>query len=876
MSRKTRKLIWSVPLVAVLAVASALAAFGALGIGGVFAHGAPSAPKHVVVKAADGPDGRTTLVLDWDEPDEGAVDRYRIDVSKEGGQFTYHTSTTATTYTHEGLKASTKRYYRVFAVSDTAGTSPVSRDVSETTNPTSKPAKVALSSPTPQSPTQIDLSWQMPDNGGAPISRYCVAANKLLPDGMVDGIEAMISMTTCSATASTGTDANKVIVVDAPDTIYMHKNLSAEETWRYEVYALNSQGHSRLGSDQRQAKTDPALRPAAPTKLTLIQAADISSEPVLRLYWNGPTTNGGQAIVGYRIEVSDTQGHWPNPPALPNDTWESTRDSTGNLAEDSEARNTVVISIAPQTTGNAGTSSYQLQHTLSHETIADFSFADKLHYRVRTETGEVADREVSLWSTVGTVTIVDEEDLNLITNTSAMATVVDDNKTGEIKLTFSGTMRDLPGPDTGTPDAPFNDPSGYRVDISADLGLTWQTEIDTTNRIDGNEYEQRNVKPGAMRHFRVFAWDGSDIGIASVIAVGTAGRVKVPGKVDDLVAEAPALPAGAGQIDLSWATPISDGGGAIKRYCIEANRINADGGPLGMAVMITPQICSATMDPTGNKTVNTVIIINPEDANGNPVTGYEHKGLRAEDRWRYRVFAVNSAGYAVSSDTVDDETGKADTPPAPENLTKESAHDSNSTPAGTRGVVLLWTTPADPPGAPVTGYRVQRSINDSVFETVRSTEFTHWVDRQQPADGEVRAYRAVAINAVGHDETDYSEIKFRVEGTGDDQMLILVPEHTHPPASTVLTKPSDVMATVGVTDPGDITVTWTPGENAPGGHLVLLFNSDFTEVPHVGTPTEEGMYTIPDVATAGNYVVVVVSVKSRSEYMYDYARVNVP
>ena len=36
MSRKTRKLIWSAPLVAVLAVAGALAMFAALGPGSVF------------------------------------------------------------------------------------------------------------------------------------------------------------------------------------------------------------------------------------------------------------------------------------------------------------------------------------------------------------------------------------------------------------------------------------------------------------------------------------------------------------------------------------------------------------------------------------------------------------------------------------------------------------------------------------------------------------------------------------------------------------------------------------------------------------------------------------------------------------------------
>ena len=45
MSRKTRKLIWSAPLVAVLAVAGALALFVALEPGSVFANPLPAAPS---------------------------------------------------------------------------------------------------------------------------------------------------------------------------------------------------------------------------------------------------------------------------------------------------------------------------------------------------------------------------------------------------------------------------------------------------------------------------------------------------------------------------------------------------------------------------------------------------------------------------------------------------------------------------------------------------------------------------------------------------------------------------------------------------------------------------------------------------------------
>ena len=54
MSRKTRKLMWSVPLIAAVAVIGALAAFGTLGFGNVFANELPDNPQNLKVKAADG------------------------------------------------------------------------------------------------------------------------------------------------------------------------------------------------------------------------------------------------------------------------------------------------------------------------------------------------------------------------------------------------------------------------------------------------------------------------------------------------------------------------------------------------------------------------------------------------------------------------------------------------------------------------------------------------------------------------------------------------------------------------------------------------------------------------------------------------------
>ena len=61
MSRKTRKLIWSAPLVAVLAVAGALAMFVALGPGSVFGNPLPAVPMNVRTPPPAMPDGST----DW-------------------------------------------------------------------------------------------------------------------------------------------------------------------------------------------------------------------------------------------------------------------------------------------------------------------------------------------------------------------------------------------------------------------------------------------------------------------------------------------------------------------------------------------------------------------------------------------------------------------------------------------------------------------------------------------------------------------------------------------------------------------------------------------------------------------------------------------
>jgi hypothetical protein len=189
----------------------------------------------------------------------------------------------------------------------------------------------------------------------------------------------------------------------------------------------------------------------------------------------------------------------------------------------------------------------------------------------------------------------------------------------------------------------------------------------------------------------------------------------------------------------------------------------------------------------------------------------------------------------------------------------------------------LWTTPANPPGAPVTGYRVQRLIGETgEFETVHSTTDTHWVDKRESADGDILTYRVVAINSVGHDEANHAQVKMMLSGTGDTQMLVPLPEHPHTPVSTVLTGPEITDVTVG--SDNRITVTWADGANADS-HSAILFSSGSTDPPYEileETTSGSSPHTFDvDVEAGMSYAVVIHSI-SGSSYMYDLEWETIP
>ena len=301
MSRKTRKLIWSAPLVAVLAVAGALAIFVVLSPQEATAHeaamhGPPNPVSGLMATVATGndamgqPAGRTQIDLTWMAPEAttmnmetgasnaGLAKSYRIDYSDNtrvwvnllGGESgeaalmdTMADSNCAADaadgmrcFTDMTLTPGKLRHYRVFAMND-FGTSPVSilpTYGTATTMDYSSPSAVLGLTATTNRRDEIELNWQSPtDLGGATLLFYCLAvddARSTIPDLTIDA-QAPNCLNVDEATDEDGApvfvgnplafpDNGGTIVVDGDTTTYTHMGLGKPNTvsLHYRVYAV--------------------------------------------------------------------------------------------------------------------------------------------------------------------------------------------------------------------------------------------------------------------------------------------------------------------------------------------------------------------------------------------------------------------------------------------------------------------------------------------------------------------------------------------------------------------------------------------------------------------------------------------------------------
>ena len=915
MRTKARKLIWSAPLVAVLAVAGALVMFVALAPNAVQAHGLPGAPMNLMGEAA----GTRAIDLDWNPPTSGGSPTgYRVDRSVDGNTWTTleaDTGSVETAYQDTKVKHGEVWYYRVFAI-NSAGTGPVSTDILVQADVAKEPGSVRVLRATVVDQNKIELTWQPPaSDGGTDITHYEIRIgdnDETTGDTGTGDNYPLVPPVRATAALDGGEPVDGIFVTDDTTTSYTHDKLRAGTRYVYQVYAVNLVGLSLNPGDSEGATTRALVKPGAPSGLTAVQT-NVGS---VLLYWYAPTNIGGGKNISYRVQASV--------------------DATENEPDNSFTEYANATNGASVTPG--ATVSADFDYTVNN--------ADRVKFRVYT----LSDPDPAI--TTDTV-LVSERHSGEVTVTiraeAARALLIpdapdfdegdsnDNIPSDAIRDGFGSVDLDWDAPDIDPKDeAGADDPpsiGGYRIDVSDD-GISWKQLVRNTRRTD-TEYHYND--PDRMeRHYRIFAWHGQYLGPAQaavVASVFNTGDQGVPGYVTGLTA----TPNGPTQIDLSWTKPTNEGNAPITQYIIRGVLEVNDG-------------FVAFPDDAAEAEDNAALLYATSKT-----TSYPHEELSAGQTWKYQVVAVNDNGETGDANVkMEGErtralvrqatTPKESTPRAPEGLTAEDAKDSNLEGAESRGVLLLWNAPVAPAGATIDKYVVERKVGMTGdwtrLENQSTNTWTDYTDTDEPDSGELRGYRVAAVSNNGvmgdwsntayyphmltmhntppmmvgmidpvtvtagemsgamdvsayfsdadtddtltytamSDMTSYATADIpagssmltitgvaagmatvtvtATDAAGDyARQTIMV---TVEAADVTLGVPGGVMTSDATTNPGTllVKVDWTPGDNAVG-HLVMLFTDDWQGAPMVeGMPTGNSHTFTVD---AGSYIAVVVA-----------------
>ena len=679
--------------------------------------GLPGAPSGLTAVA----DGATAIKLSWKAPtSDGGRDitGYLIEVSADGTDpwATLVARHPETSYTHTGLSGGVTRYYRVSAINFN-GTGPASNVAKDTTDEVVPDAPRRLTARA-RGTSEIELSWTAPASSGS---------------GAITGYRIEVSRT--------GKSGDWLpLETNHRGTTYTHGRLSPGTTRYYRVAAINRAG-TGAWSETVRATTDVTV-PGAPTGLRAMPSGVGGSDEIL-LTWTAPTDDGGQAITGYRIEVSSTGV---------GDSWIIHLASTGSTATTYVHRN-----LEPGTTryyrvaalNSRGTGAFsnvargatnaarppQPENVRARATgpngiILNWDPPESdggariTGYSVRTRGPHDTSWIIIRPNTGTTTTTFTHTGLQPLTRYQYQVAAINRVGTGHWSPTAAViTYADKPGAPTGLTaraigtsriDLAWNSPRyvggasvrGYRVEASDDGGKTWNIIRRNTNST-ATTLSDVNLRPATTRHYRVAAINIAGMGAFSNVARATTDAT-LAGVPRSLNAEA----GGTSQIVLSWRAPTSDGGARITGYRIE---VSENGG--------------ATWKD---------LVANTRNAR----TTYVHGGLEPATTRHYRVSAINRIGVGGAS-RVAGATTDATVPDAPTGLAATATSPTR--------IDLVWVAPAYDGGARISGYRIEVSETGAAWTDLVSntgstgTTFSHTDLRP----GSTRHYRVSAINSAG-------------------------------------------------------------------------------------------------------------------------------
>ena len=654
----------------------------------------PDAPASVSVA----PLSATELSVGWTVPNDNGytLTGYDLERSLDNTNWTsVATNLQLNTYSDSGLTQSTTYYYRVTAT-NALGTSAYSNSGSGQTFGVPNPVNtLAL---TPQSTTQIDLTWSAPNMNGYSFTEY--------------QIERSFDGTVWNPLATT------------TNTFYYDQSLTANVQAYYRVAALNAYGLGATGNEPSSQ-----TYPTAPATLT----ATTFSDTRIDLVWNNPA---GSAHTGFKIEQStDSGATWSvivgntgnlnlsysvtglqpvttydyrvstiNPSATSTPSSTATATTYGppaaptNLTATPQPGAQIQLDwTAPTTTNGAAVSNYQIERS-----------TDGVNFSVLTTTGNTNITYTDTGLTTATTYYYRVAAINTYGSGSpsnvanAVASDVPSQVTGLTATALTNFEIKL---DWTAPNANGYPITSYKIERSTDAGATWNVLVANTAST-AVTYTDINLTSGTDYYYRVSATNNVGTGSASVSANVIAGSV--PGT--------PSLtltPQAGGQIDLTWTTPANNAY-AIINYDVERS-------------------------PDGTTWTALTTL------NGNT---YSDTGLIVGDTYHYRVAARNSIGLGAFSTSQSQVAGNV--PGIPTLL---------ATVASNTQINLSWSSPSAN-SYPVTGYFIEQSADNITWTTLvantQSTSLTYAVTGLTPATDYY--FRVSGINQLGTGQASASQL----------------------------------------------------------------------------------------------------------------------
>lgn len=734
MSRKTRKLTWSAPLLAVLAVAGALAIFATQTPNVAFAV-PPDAPTVLMATAGDGEtpaaSGDTQIHLTWTEATgDPAVSGYKIEVSTDRALswsvLEANTGSIEAEYDHTGLSAGQQRHYRVSAINADGTSSPSNIANAMTWSKPPAPMELTATPPDVDGHLSIGLVWvDVPTTADdSPITFYQVEASR----------------------SSSGPWAVLSNTVPVGDQAYRHSSLMAGQTWHYRVSAINGVGTGAPATTM--ATTWKA--PAAPVGFTAMPdsmmghthinlswskvsapetGGELTSAAPYKLF---ATTGGAEALralgdddaidiptdtdmdsVGFQHVVtgdvvvgSDTftvaggqtwhiqvvaanrAGIGPRSAVQVVKTWTEPGAPTGLTATAVSSTRVDLSWTAPTNTGGPGVkiTGYHIEKSIdSAETWDDVVANTGTVNTTRTDT--VAGTEDTVHYRVSAINLVGTGMASSFAlaeplNVPAMPTMLK-------AAAVSGTQIDLSWMAPTDPDAaPV---TGYKIEFAPMLAGTdgadtvWSVLEADTESTD-TAYMDMTLINGQMRYYRVSAINKAGTGAPSMHMMATAwDKPEVPTL---LVATAD----GPSRIKLSWQPP---GAGMTGGKDAEDNDIQITGYKIEVSDDLgeTWSVVEASYNGDADATMEGV--------------QYNHVGLTAGATRHYQVSAINVVGASDPSN-IDDAmtTGTAVVPGMPTMVMAEPSADGTM-------LTVSWMAPKDHGGAAITGYKVMYRMTGS-------------------------------------------------------------------------------------------------------------------------------------------------------------------